>query len=72
MPRLLNGAGDVGEDGVAVRPNQTDGADHDDENYGDHHCIFGNVLAILIDEQTTKRTTPGGVLSLLGIFGELS
>jgi hypothetical protein len=63
--RLLNGAGDVGKHRVAVRADQADGADHDDEDRRDQDCVFGNILTILIEEQAAKRTSHGGRLLLL-------
>jgi len=46
--RLLNRASNLRKDIVRVRSDQTDRADDNDENDGQHHCVFRDVLTLLI------------------------
>jgi hypothetical protein len=46
--RLLQGAADVGEHIVGVRPNQPDGADDDYQDHSQHYRVFGDILTTLI------------------------
>ena len=45
---LLNGAANLRKDVVGIGSDEADRAHDNDENYSQHDCIFGNVLAVLI------------------------
>src|SRR6266851_2779530 len=45
---LLNRTGDRGEYVIGIRTDQANRANHDHENDSQHHCIFRDVLAVLI------------------------
>ncbi len=44
---LVQIARDSGKCIVRVSAYQTDCADDYNENYGEHHCVFGNILACI-------------------------
>src|SRR5208337_3308196 len=48
---LADLAGYLREHVVRVAADQTDGADHDHQNYGEHYRIFCNVLRLFIAPQ---------------------
>src|ERR1019366_2868858 len=48
---LLHVAGYRRERVVGVAADQTDGADHDHQNYGEHHGVFRDVLPFFIAPQ---------------------
>jgi hypothetical protein len=48
IQRLLDGAANIREYIVGVRADEPDCADHDYQNYSQHHCIFGDILTTLI------------------------
>jgi hypothetical protein len=45
---LLNGASDLREHVVGIRPDKANCANHDDENYSQHYCVFGDILATFV------------------------
>jgi hypothetical protein len=46
--RLVNRTGDRGEYVIGIRTDQANRANHDHENHSQHHCIFRDVLTVLI------------------------
>ena len=53
---LLDGAGYLGESVIGIRADQTDGADHQNQDYREHHCILGNVLAPIVCPELGEET----------------
>jgi len=51
---LLKRAAYLGEDIVCVRPDQPDGAHHDDQDHGEHHGVLGYVLTVLFDPKMAQ------------------
>jgi hypothetical protein len=47
-PTLRNRASNLRKDSVGIGSNQSNCADNDHENYGEHYSIFGDVLAFII------------------------
>jgi len=62
-----NGAGYAGKDIVGIRADQPDCAHDDHQNHGQHHRVFGNVLALLVLPKSAQEVfhrlySPGRVL----------
>ncbi len=45
---LLNRTGNVGKDVVGVRSDELNRAHYDDQDNGQHHCVFGDILTLVI------------------------
>lgn len=45
---LMDPAANLRKDLVCVAPDQSDGAHDDDQNYSQHHRVFGKVLTFLV------------------------
>jgi hypothetical protein len=51
---LLKCTGDSGKGVVRIGADESDCADYKYEDYSQHHSVFGNILALLIDEEAGK------------------
>jgi hypothetical protein len=56
---LANRAGGLRENRIGVGPYQSKSPDHDNQNYGHHHSVFGDVLAILRREKHRRLAHSG-------------
>jgi len=45
--------------GVGAASDQANCADHNYQNYRNHHGILGNILTVVIEQQTAKRGRHG-------------
>ena len=52
---LLNGTSDTGKHVVSVGSDKTNCADNDDQNYGQHYSVFGNILAFLFAPESAHE-----------------
>ncbi len=53
---LLNGASYRGESVIGIRADQTDGTNDQNQDHGEHHRVFGNVLAAIICPELGEET----------------
>ena len=52
---LLKRTGDRGEGGIRVRADETNSANHEYQDHCQHHCVFGDVLALVVSPQSEEN-----------------
>jgi len=53
---LLNGASYRGESVIGIRANETNRANYQDQDHGEHHCVFCDVLPAVISQNLGENT----------------
>jgi hypothetical protein len=52
--RSLNRAGGIGKHGVGIGSDKPDCADNQHQDYGQHHRILGDILALIVPQQAAN------------------
>jgi len=53
---LLNGAGYRGESIIGIRADETNSANDQDQDHGQHHCVFCDILPALVSQNLGEDT----------------
>jgi hypothetical protein len=72
VPLLRDGTADGRKYIVGIRANETNRANHDYQNNGQHHRIFGDILTIVVKPQSLYKLLQVLPPATRSFFGELA